>query len=136
MSDFLNKIRTITLPQDAILVSFDVTSLYTSITHKRGMRFVGKALNTTELSDECKEFFMGLLEIVLTCNSFQFEGNCYIQWVTAMGTNVAPTYANMVMADLEEGVVYVSHHFASVTRWRRYIYKNFLILTNDVSLDS
>lgn len=69
-----------------------------------------------------------LLEVILTCNYFKFGEDYYIQQQgTAMGSNVAPTYANIVMADLEERTIYTSHHFGSVLKWWRYIDDVFVI---------
>lgn len=48
-------------------------------------------------------FLMDLLHTVLTCNIFVFNGRYYLQeWGTAIGTRVAPTYANIFMGWLEE----------------------------------
>lgn len=92
------------------------------------MMCVSRVLDNSLLTKESKEFLLGLLEIILTCNYFKFEGDYYIQQKgTAVGSNVAPTYANIVMADLEEHMVYVSHHFGSVMKWWRYIDDVFVI---------
>lgn len=73
---------------------------------------MSKALIRTMFSNECKEFLIGLLE---TCNFCQFEKKFYRQLRgTAIGSYVAPAYANIVMADLVEDINYVSHHFAFV----------------------
>ena len=48
-----------------------------------------------------------LLEMVLTMNNFTFNGDHYIQvGGTAMGTKVAPGFANAFMGDFEEQYVY------------------------------
>lgn len=48
---------------------------------------------------------------------------------TTMGSNMAPTCANIFMANLEEEKVYVFHHFTQVARWWRYIGYIFVICT-------
>ncbi|KAG8592859.1 hypothetical protein GDO81_000644 [Engystomops pustulosus] len=45
----------------ALLVSFDVTSLYTSINHDRGIASVGKALSNSNFSNESKEFILAAI---------------------------------------------------------------------------
>jgi hypothetical protein len=49
---------------------------------------------------ECLE---EMLTLVLKNNNFTFDGNHYLQINgTAMGTKMAPSYANIFMGDLEE----------------------------------
>ena len=48
-----------------------------------------------------------LLEAVLTLNNFQFNDENFLQvGGTAMGTKVAPSLANVFMADFEERYIY------------------------------
>lgn len=96
MSDFLLKIALLTIPEDFILASFDVVSLYTSIDHVRGTDVVKKAIDKSDLSIICKNFIIDLLTLYLTCNYFTFDNQIYMQSrSTAMGANVAPIYANI-----------------------------------------
>lgn len=44
-TDFLTKIQDLTVPGDAILASFDVVTLYTSINHDKGISAVRKVLD-------------------------------------------------------------------------------------------
>lgn len=48
--DFLGKIRNLTLPENAILGTFDIVSLYTSIDHSRGIGAVQACLDQTEFN--------------------------------------------------------------------------------------
>ncbi|XP_068120826.1 uncharacterized protein [Hyperolius riggenbachi] len=75
----------------------DVESLYTSIPHREGM------------------------EVVLTMNYFLF-GDVFYEQVrgTAMGSNVAPCYANLFMEAYEEAFVYTHPLFHAHARmWKR-----------------
>ncbi|CAJ0921418.1 unnamed protein product, partial [Ranitomeya imitator] len=68
--------------------------------------------------------------IVSGCNSILSNIGILLDKIlnpTAMGANMAPAYANIVMSVLEEDLVYVSHHFSYVAAWRRYIDDVFLI---------
>ncbi|CAJ0966647.1 unnamed protein product [Ranitomeya imitator] len=134
-TDFLEKIKEISIIGEVILASFDVMSLYTSIDHKRGLEAINKKLMSTQYSSEAREFIMQLLRLVLTRNYFLFGDSFYLQLRgTAMGANMAPTYANVVMSVLEEDFVYVSHHFGLVAAWWRYIDDIFLIWTGTEDL--
>lgn len=126
--DFLQKLKDTRIAEDCILVSFDVTNLYTSINHRRGLEKVENQLLESTHTSECITFILNLLEIVLTENYFLFECGFYRQLRgTAMGANMAPTYANIFMKALEEDMVYTSDHFAQVAMWLRYIDDIFVI---------
>ena len=50
-----------------------------------------------------------MLELVLKCNNFKFNRKHFLQINgTAMGTRVAPTYANFFMAHFEEKCIYIN----------------------------
>ncbi|XP_044147150.1 pecanex-like protein 2 [Bufo gargarizans] len=87
-------------------LTFDVGSLYTSIDHTYGLNVVDVALANTELSLDASWLLLHLLEVVLRRNYFLFEDTFYHQKCgVAMGSNVAPTYANMFMAEVEDSGV-------------------------------
>ncbi|CAJ0948182.1 unnamed protein product [Ranitomeya imitator] len=132
-TDFLEKISGIEVFGEVILASFDVTSLYTLIDHAQGLAAVNKKLLTTHHSSEARSFVIQLLELVLTRNHFLFGDTFNLQLRgTAMGVNMAPAYANIVMNVIEEDFVYVSHHFGQVAAWWRYIDDVFLVWTGRV----
>ena len=61
-----------------------------------------------------------LLEVILTNNHFEFNGKHYHQVSgTAMGTKLAPSYANLFMTKFEEKYVYI--HPLQPTLWKRFI---------------
>ncbi|CAJ0941725.1 unnamed protein product [Ranitomeya imitator] len=96
--------------------------------HTSGIRAVDKKLNTTDITPEGKIFIIKLLEIILRRSYFLFGDTFYGQQRgTAMGDNMAPSYANLVMSTLEEDLIYVSHHFRHVLVWWRYIDDVFLL---------
>lgn len=60
--------------------------------------------------------------------SFLFRNTFYRQLRgTAMGSDMAPTYANVFMAALNENVIYPSEDFKYVKAWWRYIDDIFAI---------
>ena len=87
----------------------DVCSLYTNIVIieaiKCVLRFLMKYRKTSQLPRNVS--LVDLLKIVLTCNNFQFNDENFLQvGGTAMGTKVAPSLANVFMADFEERYIY------------------------------
>ena len=61
-----------------------------------------------------------VLEILLKCNNFKFARKHFLQINgTAIGTRVAPTYANLFMANYEETHIYT--HNSKPRIWFRFI---------------
>ena len=102
-TDFLRKQDALSpLPPDTLLVSMDVTSLYTNITHQDGIQACEEVWETRTNKDPPTETLIKLLTLVLKCNNFEFNGKRYLQVQgTAMGTKMAPAYANIFMGRLE-----------------------------------
>ncbi len=101
MLSFIDSINPI--PEDILLVSFDVQSLYTCIPHKEGIEsmihFLSERVDSVP-SNECIET---LSEIVLSHNYFIFQNDFFIQRRgVAMGSAFAPSFANLYMASFEE----------------------------------
>ena len=64
------------------------------------------------------EVICELLEMVLTCNIFDFDDKHYLQVDgTAMGTKLVPSLANIFVADFEEKFVYP--HKANFIIWKQ-----------------
>ena len=82
-----------------ILVSIDVSGLYTNIPQSEGLDAVHDALEEREDKSIPSSYLVNLLELVLKNNIFEFDEELFIQLIgTAMGTRPAPSYANIFMA--------------------------------------
>ena len=92
--DFLRKVNEINsegpLPENSILVSIDVSALYTNIPQEEGLMSVDEALEGEQLPFP-KEFLTSLLELTLQHNIFEFNSELYLKLIgTAMGIRSAP----------------------------------------------
>ena len=106
---FADEIRTISVNEDDILVSYDVTSLFTNVplsetinilVHKA---FTDDWFNKTYGLNLQKDQLAKLLEIATTNQLFQFDGQLYEQTDgVAMGSPLGPLMANVFMCHLEE----------------------------------
>ena len=122
-SDFLLKLHDIgDLRGDELLLTLDVSSLYTNIPNDEGTMATLRALRRTR-PDGIQPSNLSLVEMlaqVLSYNNFQFDGKNYLQvGGTAMGTRVAPSYANIFINDFEEKYVY--NYRLQPVAWYRYI---------------
>ena len=128
---FLTRIRDLeTLPPDTLLVTLDVKSLYTNIPNHDGIKACREVLNTRP--PQQKPYTDDLVELttqILTINNFSFEDRHYLQKQgTAMGTRMAPSYANIFMGKLESRILDEAKRTPFV--WWRFIDDIFMIWTH------
>ncbi|CAJ0960311.1 unnamed protein product [Ranitomeya imitator] len=88
------------LPEEMILATIDVESLYSNIPHEDGIAACKYFLQKNNLDTEQTLQF---IRFVLHHNYFSFRNNLYQQYMgSTMGSKVSPQYANLFMAKLEE----------------------------------
>ena len=112
------------IPKNTTLATIDVSALYLNIPHEEGIQAVINRLYTNNPDSDQIPIPPGtmsdLLKIVLTQNYFQFADKMYHQIQgTAMGTKMAPAYANLFMAELEEKLL--ENATTDPLLWKRYI---------------
>jgi hypothetical protein len=125
---FLSILQNTTCSQSDLLVTLDVTALYTNIPNKEGLRAVAKTLAKyrPNIEQPSNQSIISLLKLVLELNNFEFDEKHYLQiGGTAMGTRVAPSFANIFMSDFED--TYVYSWTPKPTIWLRYIDDIFCI---------
>ena len=131
-TDFLNKLANLntinTLPDNAILVTLDVTSLYTNIPHSEGIEACHFFLRKRNDKHIPMETLCDLIQIILNMNNFTFNNKHYLQkHGTAMGTKMAPSFANLFLAKFEHdaltNALYPPH------TWLRFLDDIFVIWT-------
>ena len=133
--DFLRQVeelnRSKELHDKMILVTIDVTALYTNIRSEEGVGAVERALNLREDQAIPTEFLTDLLNHVLSSNIFEFDKKLYKQMIgTAMGTSCAPSYANIFMGEIDEKILALSKTISNkgpIIFYKRYIDDIFLI---------
>ena len=129
-NDFLCKLNKIgKLPDDAIMVTVDVVGLYPSIPHDEGLKAMRAALDKRAKKDVSTDSLCELAEIVLKNNIFEFDEKTYRQLRgTAIGTKMAPPYAILFLAELEEG--FLKNRKLKPEVWFRYIDDIFMVWTH------
>ena len=122
--DFLKYVTKI-VPQNTLLVSFDIVSLYTNISHDLGIKAINSWLTKyPELIHErfSKEFIFESIKIIFENNNFYFNDKMYTQ-VGGYGKKFAPTYATLVLIYLEE-MLYVQTEIKYGKEFAKYIKDN------------
>ncbi|XP_070206003.1 uncharacterized protein [Littorina saxatilis] len=83
----------------------DVCSLYTSIPHSDGLQALQFFLDNRSVRDPPTPILLRLAELVLTLNTFEFDGQVFHQISgVAMGTKMGPSYACLFMGHLESQI--------------------------------
>ena len=102
---FIRKINSMEkIPDNSILVTMDVRSLYTNIPNKEGIEAVETTLKRKNIGTRIISTF---LRLVLTLNNFVFNSQNYLRIKgCAMGTKCGPSYANILMGMFEERYIY------------------------------
>ena len=97
-TDFLNFVENTKVVKDTILVSMDVTSLYTNTPKEEGINVVCKAYESFHLNKPPIPtlYLRDMLRLILKEKSFHFKGNNYLQTHgTAMGAKMEVSFANI-----------------------------------------
>ena len=100
---FISRIKQLgCIPENALLVTLDVSSLYTNIPNQEGLLAVAEHLRSDPDKQKIGPHLLRLLKLILHSMSFNFNGDHYLQiGGMAMGTAVAPNYANLFMDRFE-----------------------------------
>ena len=129
-TDFINKLRRLPiLPPGSLQVTLDVSSLYTNILHDEGIEACEEYLNSRESQAPPTADICHLIQLILSMNLFVFNEKYYLQiHGTAMGTRMAPSYANLFLGKLERKFLATQNRIPRV--WWRYIDDTFAIWTH------
>ena len=115
---FLNKLEQLgQLPPNGLLVTLDVSSLYNNIPHNEGITACRHFLDTRDRNSTAvgTESLCDLIRMILTMNNFTFnDKHCLQIHGTAMGTRIAPSYANLFLAKFCH-VLHINHTHSGVT---------------------
>ncbi|KAJ8020006.1 hypothetical protein HOLleu_41826 [Holothuria leucospilota] len=129
------------IPEDSLLCTFDVVSLYSNIPHSLGIEAITYWIEKYPgvLPHRIPEdFIIDSICLILNNNYFQF-GNLNFKQIngTAMGTKMAPTYATLTLAFLENKLYNeIELKFDSTVKevfvksWKRYLDDCFIIWNN------
>ena len=101
-SAFINMIEKVKVPNVCLIITFDITSMYTNMSFQELLDAVERVYNTDilqpmlELQCPTKQDILYLLKIILENNYFEFNGKTYKQIIGApMGSIPSPTCATL-----------------------------------------
>ena len=93
------------MPEEVLLVSWDIEVMYPSIDNKLGLEACRDALNTRSEMKPSTECILEAIKITLECNNSTFSGKHYLQIDgTAMGPKNACSYADISVSNIDKKV--------------------------------
>ena len=125
-TSFITKLQSLNnIPEGTLFVTLDVSSLYSNIPHLEGIEACTEVLNTRIIQQPPTEDLAELINQILTKN-FEFGDQHFLQvHGTAMGTRMAPSYANIFMGKLEQQLLARTRKGPPI--WWRYIDDIFVL---------
>ena len=101
----LGKVKDI--PQESLLITLDVKSLYTNIPNNGGIKAVKESYEKYKEKTVSTKVIITFVSLILTLNNFVHNCIHYLQTMgCAMGTIWAPSYANIFMANCDAKHIY------------------------------
>ena len=117
------------LTTNAVLVTLDDSSLYTNILNNEGIDVCRIALSQRTDRSVPAESICDLIRMILVMNNFVFNDEHFIQrHGKAMGTRMAPAYANLFMGDFEKKAL--QNYPDKPHLWLRYIDDILMVWTH------
>lgn len=135
--EFMNEILNSEIPNGDILVSYDVSSLFTNVPLDKTIEilanraFTNNWFNTTYDLNLTRSDLVDLLSAATKGRLFQFNGALYEQTDgVAMGSPLGPLLANVFMSSIEENL---ERQGKLPSFYRRYVDDTLTIMPNKVS---
>lgn len=101
-TDFIKKVEGTTIPNDSLILSLDVVSLYTNIPHDELRVTLQEFFDACENLNLPTHFLLDLMDILIEKNYFRYDRDYYLQIKgVVMGSAFAPNAANLYINRFE-----------------------------------
>jgi len=108
-TSLIQDLKTLTIPEEALLFTADATSMYTNIDTQTGVSAIKDFIETNKVylpTNFQTELFLKILSMVMENNIFTFAETFWLQLTgTAMGTPVACSYATVSFGQYENSII-------------------------------
>ena len=108
--DFVSKINQQTIPINALLVTADVTALYTNMHHDTIIDTIKQKFAANPDHKRPDTHILQLLQLLLKNNDFTFNNNTYLQTIgAAMGYPTSPSCADIYLEHFDSSLTSTYH---------------------------
>ena len=131
MLDIIDNLNDSDLPENSVLVSFDVVNMFPSIDNESGITAVKKVLNGRESKNPPTECILEALRLCLECNNSVFNDKNFIQTDgTARGPHMSCSYSDIAMAHFDNKA---QNYTLKPTVWKRFRDDVFSVWTHNIN---
>ena len=121
MLNILDSFRFREVDRQPLIFTMDIKSLYRVIPNEGGLRALQYYLDKREILEPPTDTLLRMAELVLTLNTFEFNGEYYKQTGgVAMGSRLGPNYACLFVGHVEERML------SSYTGMKPDLYKRYM----------
>ena len=129
---FIKYLQSLSLPNNCIMASFDIKSLFTNVPLKETTNIILSKYSPNSFYNISSNTMQKLLNFTTTESIFLFNGDIYNQIDgVAMGTPIGPTYANIFMSHHESIWLDNCPPSFKPLAYRRYVDDTFLIFHSE-----
>ena len=122
-ADILRKLEGKSFPQDILITSIDVVSMYTNVQQDEAIQCVCNALHNTNqtysITKPPTTYVRKLLELILGRNCFRFGDKIFLQKIgCAMGSTASPEICDITLYDFEKQILEKAERILTWWRYR------------------
>ena len=131
MLDIIDNLNDTNLPENSVLLSFDVKNMFPSTDNETGMKAVKKVLHGRESKNPTIEYILEPLRICLECNNSVFNNKNFIQTDgTAQGSHMSCSYSDTAMAHFDNTA---KNYTLKPTVWKHFRDDIFSVWTHTIN---
>ena len=129
--DITDNLNDSNLPDNSVLVNFDVCNMFPSIDNESGIKAIKEMLNVRENKNPPTECILEALRLCLECNNSVFNDKNFLQTDgTAQGPHMSCSYSDIAMAHFD---IRAENYDLKLTVWKRFRDDAFSVWTHDVN---
>ena len=130
MLDIIDNLNDSNLPDNSVLVSFNLVNMFSTIDNESHIKAVKEMLNVGENKNPPTECILEAFRLCLECNNSVFNDKKFLQTDgTAQGPHMSCSYSDIAMAHFD---IRAENYYLKPTVWKSFRDDAFSVWTHDV----